>query len=74
MERERNKKNPNRDNLGPTGPMKMPPDSREHHTYDEEHPNPGCVGEETPVVQPTTAPRGRPDEPSPSRRRDETSK
>ena len=37
---------PDRDNLGPTGPAKMPP--KEEASYDEKHPHPGNI---TPVLQ-----------------------
>lgn len=52
MNQETTKKKPDRKNLGPTGPMETPPDSREHATYEEKHLNPGSDGKDIPVVPP----------------------
>jgi hypothetical protein len=42
---------PNRDNLGPKGPAKMPP--QDQASYEDKHPNPGNV---TPKVDKTVGP------------------
>ena len=46
----RKKDEPARKNMGPTGPVKMPP-GRSKESYEDKHPNPGNTGQETPASQ-----------------------
>ena len=46
-----NDSKPDRDNLGPRGPAKMPP--KEEASYDEKHPHPGNI---TPKGDPNVGP------------------
>jgi hypothetical protein len=48
---------PDRGNLGPTGPAKMPPDAKDD--TDKKHPHPGNVGGEQVGPSPTDDPRGK---------------